>query len=117
MQSMVHNAALDAALDALEGLGVESIYDHVNQWHDALEPHLAPLGLESVRASDASGRSGTLSCRLPQRVVIAELLESLSASGVAVSSPDGYLRFAPHWPNHLDEVPKVVDALRLALHP
>jgi cysteine desulfurase / selenocysteine lyase len=115
MQSMVHNAALDAALDALEGLGVEAIYAHVNQWHDALEPHLAGLGLESVRASQGSGRSGTLSCRLPQSVVIADLLETLSASGVAVSSPDGYLRFAPHWPNHLDEVPKVVEALESAL--
>ena len=117
MQSMVHNAALDAALDALEGIGVESIYAHVNQWHDALEPHLAPLGLESVRAGEASGRSGTLSCRLPERVVIADLLEALSGSGIAVSSPDGYLRFAPHWPNHLDEVPKVVAALRSALSP
>lgn len=115
MQSTVHNAALDAALEILESLGPKAIYDHVNRWHDALEPHLAPLGLESVRASASGGRSGTLSCRPPQGVVIADLLGSLSASGVAVSGPDGYLRFAPHWPNHIDEVPRVVEALESAL--
>lgn len=115
MQSMVHNAALDAALDPLESLGVAAIFDHVNRWNDALEPRLAALGLESVRAQHRSGRSGTLSCRLPPGVPIAELVQSLDSSGVAVSSPDGFLRFAPHWPNALDEVPRVVEALESAL--
>ena len=115
MQSMVHNAALNVALDALETLGVEEIYAHVNRWHDALEPHLEALGLRSVRATHSSARSGTLSCRLPQHVVASELVESLQRDGIAVSTPDGYLRFAPHWPNHLDEVPKVVSALESAL--
>ncbi len=115
MQSMVHNAALDAALDALESLGLDVINAHVNRWNDALEPHLNRLGLQSVRSSRLDSRSGTLSCRLPDHISISALVESLDAAGVAVSSPDGHLRFAPHWPNHLDEVPRVVEALEAAL--
>jgi selenocysteine lyase/cysteine desulfurase len=115
MQSAVHNAALDAALDALEGIGPEAIHGHVIAWQDALEPHLAPLGLESVRASRPEGRSGSLSALLPHGAVISEVLATLQNHGVAATCPDGYLRFAPHWPNALSEVETLVEALRAAL--
>jgi len=39
----------------------------------------------------------------------------LAADGVAISTPDGNARFAPHWPNALGEVVRVVDAAQRAL--
>ena len=35
----------------------------------------------------------------------------LAQRGVVCAIPDGNLRFAPHWPNHPDEVPHVLTAL------
>jgi cysteine desulfurase/selenocysteine lyase len=115
MQSAVHNAALSAALDALESLGPDAIYAHVNAWHDALEPHLIRRGLRSARASRPEGRSGTLSARLPPGAVPSEVLSVLERLGIAATCPDGYLRFAPHWPNALGEVEAVAEALEEAL--
>jgi len=34
---------------------------------------------------------------------------------VIVNTPDGLMRFAPHWPNAHDEVPRVLDAVDEAL--
>jgi hypothetical protein len=43
------------------------------------------------------------------------LQQALLVRGVACSTPDGVLRFAPHWPNGRDQVPLVLDAVRDAL--
>ena len=43
------------------------------------------------------------------------MAHALNHAGVAVSTPDGYLRFAPHWPNALDEVPRVAAELQRVL--
>jgi hypothetical protein len=39
------------------------------------------------------------------------LHRALATRGVTTSIPDGVLRFAPHWPNHEDEVPRVLAAV------
>ena len=36
---------------------------------------------------------------------------ALNAAGVSCSTPDGHLRFAPHWPNALAEVDRVLAAV------
>jgi len=108
-------AALSAALDLILGLGVDTIHAHVTAYLDALEPRLVALGLESVRAPEAARRSATLSMRLLARHSLPAVAKSLNLAGISVSTPDGYLRFAPHWPNALDEVEEVAAAVADAL--
>jgi len=102
---------LEAALDPILELGVESIYDHVQRYHDRLESGLADRGWRSVRSPDPAARSGILSVeplpQLPFETILPRLLEH----GVSASTPDGWLRFAPHWPNALEEVDVVLDAI------
>lgn len=107
-------AALEASVDLIGQLGVCAIWEHVQRYHDALEPLLLEKGFESRRASFASGRSGSLSVRPTGKLgelAVAELAEQLGQAGVAVTTPDGHLRFAPHWPNALDEVAIIAEAL------
>ncbi len=108
-------AALDASLTLLLGLGIENIYAHVNGYLDALEPHLVELGCTSVRAADAARRSATLSVRLPADFDLIAVARALNQAGVAVATPDGYLRFAPHWPNRLSEIAGVAATLHSVL--
>jgi selenocysteine lyase/cysteine desulfurase len=108
-------AALDAAVDLLLSLGVEAIHEHLNGYLDRLEPALEELGCQSVRKPDLARRSATLSVTLPEGASLKAVAHSLNQQGVAVSTPDGYLRFAPHWPNSWDEVPFVTQVTRTAL--
>jgi cysteine desulfurase / selenocysteine lyase len=108
-------AALGASLELLLGLGIESIFTHVNNYLDHLEPELVAIGCESVRARSPEGRSAILSVRLPPGKLLSEVAGKLATAGVVASTPDGYLRFAPHFPNELAEIPHVASALRAAL--
>lgn len=103
-------AALEASVDLLRALGVEAVHAHVNAYLDALEPGLVARGFASMRDASSAGRSCILSAR-PPRGSVGAWARALAERGVVVSTPDGLLRFAPHWPNHVDEVPAVLDAL------
>jgi cysteine desulfurase / selenocysteine lyase len=113
--SVVGLAALSASLQTLLSLGVGAIFAHVTAYLDRLEPELVALGCASVRSRDPAQRSATLSVKLPSGAVLSDVAGSMLASGVCVSTPDGHLRFAPHFANALDEVPLVARALRVAL--
>jgi cysteine desulfurase/selenocysteine lyase len=108
-------AALDASLDLLLGLGVDSIFAHVQRYHDALEPELIARGFRSQRSPDAYRRSGTLSLTVPAGVDAVALHQALVRSDVSCALPDGVLRFAPHWPNSLDEVPRILERIDAAV--
>lgn len=108
-------AALDASLSLLLEIGIPAIHGHVQTYLDTLEPALAELGCRSVRARAPACRSCILSVRLPSEVDAAAVVARLRAEKIAVSYPDGFVRFAPHFSNSLDEVPVVVDAVRRAL--
>lgn len=108
-------AGLEAAVDLILSLGPEAILAHVGRYLDRLEPELTALGLATARAREPARRSGILSVRPPAGTDLADLGRTLAARGVAVSTPDGWLRFSPHWPNGLDEVPRVVEAVRATL--
>jgi selenocysteine lyase/cysteine desulfurase len=108
-------AALEAALAPIEAIGVAPIFDHVQRYHDALEPALALRGFVSERSPDPARRSGILSARPPAGVELAAVMAALGARGVACTTPDGRLRFSPHWPNDLAEVPRVIEALDAVL--
>ncbi len=103
-------AALHASLNLLVELGPAAIAAHVQGLHDGLEARLCELGFTSARASDPAARSNTLSLMPPGERAIAEWSAALGERGVAVSTPDGWLRLSPHWPNGLHEVDLVADA-------
>lgn len=101
-------AALEAAVGLIEELGVPAIHAHVNSWLDALEKGLECRGFASFRSIR---RAGMLSVLPPAGFSVAEFHAGLARRGIACSTPDGFLRFAPHWPNSLDEVPLVLEAI------
>jgi selenocysteine lyase/cysteine desulfurase len=109
--SALSQAALHASLELILKLGVPAIRDHVTAYLDRLEPILVERGYQSLRAQDAGRRSGILSALPPAGGTAREVRERLASRGVAVATPDGALRFAPHWPNALDEVGRVAEAL------
>jgi selenocysteine lyase/cysteine desulfurase len=114
--SALSQAALDASLGLLLELGPASIHAHVNRYLDRLEPLLAARGFESRRSRDPARRSGFLSAAPPPGHAPRQLREALQRLGVAVATPDGLVRFAPHWPNDADrELPVVEAALDAAL--
>lgn len=105
--------ALEASVDLLAALTPEAIHAHVNAYLDALEAPLVERGFTSLRAKDPSGRSCILSVLPPAGAPDAPAMQrALAARGVVASCPDGYLRFAPHWPNDAArEVPAVLAAV------
>jgi cysteine desulfurase/selenocysteine lyase len=109
------HAGLNASVGLLLKLGVDSIFAHVTRYLDLLEPHLLALGCTSLRAPDPAARSASL-CVLPPPGAppLHELAQRLAADGVIVSTPDGHLRFAPHFANNEAELAEVVDALKRA---
>lgn len=108
-------AALGAAVEVLQRVGVASVYAHVQRWHDAIEGPMVARGFVSLRSSRPEERSGILAFRPPTGIAAAALVAPLAARGVIVTAPDGCLRLAPSWPNALDEVPLVLDALDIDL--
>jgi selenocysteine lyase/cysteine desulfurase len=109
--SALSQAALDASLALLLELGVESIFAHVQAFHDRLEPALRARGLEVLREATPARRSGTLAARPPPGVSALAIRDGLAARGIVIAIPDGKLRFAPHWPNALDETDLVIASL------
>jgi selenocysteine lyase/cysteine desulfurase len=108
-------AGLGASLEILAGLGVPAIHSHVESYLDRLESGLAERGFRSRRAKVAALRSTLLSMAVPDDVRLSSLAAALRDRGVICNTPDGLIRFAPHWPNSLDEVPVVLDAVDEAL--
>ena len=104
-------AALEAAVDPIARLGIPAIHAHVQRYHDALEPGLLERGFRSHRSSIPEQRSGILSVDPPEGVDVIALNAGLGERGISCTTPDGRLRFAPHWPNALDEVEPVLEAI------
>jgi selenocysteine lyase/cysteine desulfurase len=113
--SSVSLAALDASVGLLLSIGVAAIADHVHHYLDALEQGLVARGFRSMRARARHRRSGILSVlpppEAPAAVTVMALQRELARRSVSTSTPDGLLRFSPHWPNDPSEVPLVLDAI------
>lgn len=112
-QNVLGAVALEAALDLLLELGIDTIQAHVRGYNDALEDGLVGRGFTSLRAPGC--QSGTLAVEPPPDVDVIELAHALSEHGVSVSTPDGKLRCSPHWPNDLAEVPRVLEVFDAVL--
>ncbi len=109
-------AALEASVAILLELGVPAIFAHVGALLDRLEGALVELGFHSLRERSEAARSSILGLLPPPGGPSVRVLwERLRAEGIACSTPDGVLRFSPHWPNDPGQVDTVVDAMRRAL--
>lgn len=108
-------AALEAALEPIAALGVPAIFEHVQAYLDGLESGLVQRGFQSQRSSLVEQRSGILAVHPPPGVDLLALHAGLMQRGISCTTPDGHLRFAPHWPNSLTEVDVVLDAIDEAL--
>jgi cysteine desulfurase / selenocysteine lyase len=108
-------AALEAGLDPLRELTPTAIFAHVTRYLDALEQGLVERGLATLRSPHPARRSGILSVVPPAGASATELAATLKQRRIQVSTPDGLLRFAPHFPNALSEIPLVLDAIDEAL--
>lgn len=107
--------ALEAALVPLLQIGIEAIFDHVTRYLDRLEEGLVARGFTSMRSKKSSERSGILSVLPPSGVDVIALFRAIDPAEVACSTPDGHLRFAPHWPNDPAEVDGVLAAIDAAM--
>jgi selenocysteine lyase/cysteine desulfurase len=108
-------AALGASIELLSQLGVPAIHAHVDAYLDQLEAGLIERGFRSHRAKAPASRSTLLSVTVPEDVRLSKLGAALRGRGVVCNTPDGLMRFAPHWPNAHSEVPKVLAAFDEAL--
>lgn len=104
-------AALEAGIDPILELSPARIFEHVNRYHDQLEPALAARGFRSLRAASPDRRSGILALEPPTGIDAPELVAALRGHGVVASMPDGLLRFAPHFPSSFAEIPTVSSAV------
>jgi selenocysteine lyase/cysteine desulfurase len=108
--NVLATAGLEASLGLIQQLGVEKVFDHVQAWHDAVEPGLIERGFESARMHDPGGRSGILSVRPADPHTTPAWAATLAEHGVSCGSPDGWLRLSPHWPNALTETDRLFEA-------
>ena len=114
-QNAIGYAGLELSIECLAQLTIPAIFAHVTHWLDALEPRLIERGFTSARLSDPQRQSGILSVRPPHGHSVNEIATALSRAKIICSTPDGWLRFAPHWPNHSDEIPRIIDVVDAAL--
>ena len=106
-------AGLEAALDLTLDIGVAAVFEHINRYLDGLEAGLVARGFVSHRPRDPARRGCILSVTPPEgsALSVVDLQRELGLRGIQCALPDGLLRFTPHWPNHPDEIPVVLDAL------
>jgi cysteine desulfurase/selenocysteine lyase len=101
-------AALGASIELLSQLGVPMIHAHLDAYLDLLEAGLVERGFRSHRAKAPALRSTLLSVTVPHDVRLSKLGAALRHRGVVCNTPDGLMRFAPHWPNAHEEIPEVL---------
>ena len=106
-------AALEASLDLLMHFGTQALFDHAWGYVLRLEEALwAAFGWQSVRQRMGAAPTAIYAVPKPQGLALAAFAEAMSARGVSLSTPDGHIRMAPHWPNDADrELSQVVGAL------
>jgi cysteine desulfurase/selenocysteine lyase len=104
---------LGASIDYLMGYGIDEIRRHSLTLSGMLMDGLAELGAELVTPRDDARRGGIAAIRFPgmDSDVLADVLVR---AGVAVTSRQGYVRFAVHLFNSEADVRRALDAVRSA---
>ncbi|MEC7986783.1 MAG: aminotransferase class V-fold PLP-dependent enzyme [Myxococcota bacterium] len=104
---------LESAIDILLQLGVSNIEKHILDYLKPLEQAFIEMGFRSQRVCDAE--SSILSFLPPSHVSLPSLIEKLDTRGISLSSPDGLLRIAPHWPNNISEHEVLLSGIQEAM--
>ncbi len=112
MSNSIGFAALEAGVSTLLHIGMAEVRAHAQLLHDKLEEELLSLGYKSARQKDKGSRSSILSMLPPNGLSTKDLAEKFAKKKIAISTPDGYLRFAPSWPTSSKEVEYILDAAR-----
>ncbi len=103
---------LETAIDILNQIGTDNIYKYVQDIQDAYLEALEPMGFRSLRATEPELRSPILSFLPPVGRCPKEVIEALNTHKICASMPDGNVRFGLSWPNRLEEVKIVAEALK-----
>ena len=112
MSNSVGFAALEAGISTHLHIGMEKIATHIQSLHDRLEEGLQSLGYKSARQKDENSRSSILSMLPPKGMSTKSVAAEFARQKTAISTPDGYLRFAPSWPTNFEEVDYALDVAR-----
>ena len=112
MSNSIGFAALEVGVSAHLHLGMKATRVYIQSLHDKLEDGLLSLGYRSVRQKDKSSRSSILSMLPPKGMSTRDVAGEFTKKKIAISTPDGHLRFAPSWPTSAKEVDYVLDAAR-----
>ena len=112
-QSAICYAALDASSTILDHLGLENIYLHIQKLIELLESGLIKRGFQSARCHDPLRQSCILSVKPPSDSLwdVAQWNQALLKQKITASTPDGWLRFSPHWPNHKEQINHILSVI------
>lgn len=112
MSNSLGLAALEAGISTHLLIGMKSITSHIQILHDRIEEGLQNIGFKSLRAKNKNSRSSILSFLPPSGQTTIEIAKKFSDHNIAISTPDGLLRFAPSWPSSFKEVDYMLDAAK-----
>lgn len=103
-------AGLAASIDTLNQLGIEAIAEHVDGLNQQLAHGLQSRGWNVLWSDDRRFRAGAVVVD-PKHQHAGEVVAALAERGVSVASPNGHLRFAPHWYANHGDIQAVLAAL------
>jgi selenocysteine lyase/cysteine desulfurase len=112
MSNSLGLAALEAGISTHLLLGMKNIAGHIQLLHDRIEAGLQNIGFQSFRAKSINARSSILSFLPPRGQTTIDMAKKFSEKNIAISTPDGFLRFAPSWPTNFEEVEYMLDAAK-----
>lgn len=90
-------------------LGIDHIYQRLLQVTGALIDGFKELGVEIVTPPDQNERSGIVSIKVNEPDTV---LKQLEARNIYPTVREGIMRFSPHCANNLEDVEKVISALK-----
>lgn len=103
-------AGLSTSISLLNQLGVGAISDHVDRLNRVLADGLRSRGWQVLWSDDRQCRAGSVVVN-PARHHAGKLVAGLAERGVSAASPNGHLRFSPHWYANLDNIYAALAAL------
>ncbi len=111
--SFFNLAALDASLQFLLGIGVDTVWEHIQRLMDEIIARM-PLDrcvLASPAGADRRGPYICIAARKPDQTPV--LFDKLREAGVFVSLREGALRIAPHLYNSERDIDRLLSVLSI----
>lgn len=103
-------AGLCTSIELLNTLGIEAISEHVDGLNQVLADALIHRGWQVMWSEDRRFRAGAVVVE-PGEHHAGDLVAGLAERGVSAASPNGHLRFSPHWYASHDDIHAALAAL------